>query len=59
MNRIYDEPGPRMRRNMRIGSTLSFAALAVLVLSGVAQWGDARRQASSLSFCIEGSEVGS
>ena len=38
MNRIYDEPGPRMRRNMRIGSAISVAALALLVFSGVAQF---------------------
>ena len=36
--RIYDEPGPKTRRNMRIGSVVSLLAIAALVIAGTAQF---------------------
>ncbi|WP_426302796.1 amino acid ABC transporter permease [Arthrobacter sp. R-11] len=38
MNRIYDEPGPRTRRNMRIGSAVSFVAIAALLAFATGQF---------------------
>ncbi|WP_138417505.1 amino acid ABC transporter permease [Sinomonas gamaensis] len=36
--RIYDEPGPKTRRNMQIGSAVSMLALGALVIAGTAQF---------------------